>query len=81
MTPTGNSIYVTFDSAIGYSDCPGTKIISMAGTAKRFDEIYAGLLRAQAAQTSIEVRDFYSGTVCNPSGSTVQLPYLRFQSQ
>jgi len=81
MTPGGNSIYATFDAAIGYTDCPGAKHISVARTANQFEEIYAALLRAQAAQTAVEVRDAYSGTVCNPSGSTVQLPYLRFLSQ
>jgi hypothetical protein len=81
MTPTGNSIYVTFDASIGYFDCAAAKIISFPSTAARFDEMYAGLLRAQAAQTAIEVRDVYSGSTCNPAATVVQSPYLRFLSQ
>ena len=82
MTPDGNTVFVTFDSVIGHPDCPGARIVGIPeSTAGRFEEMYASLLRAQAAQTSVEVRDDFTDTTCNASGTIIRLPYLRFLSQ
>ena len=81
MTSDGGSVYATFDSAIGFSECPGAKIIQILAAEARFEEMYASVLRAQAAQTGIQVFDNFTDSDCNPSGTVVRLPYLRFLSQ
>lgn len=81
MTPRGGTISVTFDADIVYLDCPNAKIIGARAASERFAELYSSLLRTQAEQTAVEVRDLRDDTSCNASGTTVLTPSLRFLSE